>query len=130
MHYTIAQSLQNIEDATDGAPEPKTPSAATTPNQGETPGVAAVATGSALRYERTLFVLSNAGRILCLSPDQGEEMKALMASGWNHTATIDPALWIKALMEAEPNRASDMMDELNFRPNTEIRREPSHPPKP
>lgn len=77
----------------------------------------AVATGSALRYERTLFVLSNAGRILCLSHDQGEEMKATMASGWKHTATIDPALWIKSLMEAEPDRASDMMDELNFGPN-------------
>ena len=73
---------------------------------------------SALRYERTLFVMSNAGRILCLSHDQGEEMRALMARGWNHTATIDPALWIKALIEAEPDHASDMMDELNFGPNT------------
>ena len=40
-----------------------------------------------------------------------------MARGWNHTATIDPALWIKALIEAEPDHASDMMDELNFGPN-------------
>jgi len=84
-----------------------------TPEVGQSAGLS-VALCSALRYERTLFVLSNAGRILCLSPDQGEEMKAMMASGWKHTATIDPALWIKSLMEAEPDRASDMMDELNF----------------
>lgn len=98
-----------------------TPKTTDTQPAGQVPALAQAA-GSALRYERTLFVISNAGRILCLSHDQGEEMRALMACGWNHTATIDPALWIKALIEAGPDHASDMMDELNFGPNVEDER--------
>ena len=32
---------------------------------------------------------------------------------WTHTATIDPARWIEGLMQATPDDAVKMMDDLN-----------------
>lgn len=46
MNHLIAQSLQNIEDVTDGAPEPKTLSAGATPDQGAAPLVGTGESGS------------------------------------------------------------------------------------
>jgi hypothetical protein len=55
------------------------------------------------------------------SPHVIEQHEILIEEGWLHTATIDPAAWIKALMNGSSENISDMMDELNFGPC------PNHP---
>jgi hypothetical protein len=52
--------------------------------------------------------------IKCLSADEIQETE-LIAAGWKHTATIDPALWIEAMANGKED-PSDMLDELQFLP--------------
>lgn len=40
----------------------------------------------------------------------------MINGGWSHTATIDPARWIEAMANGNTN-PSDMLDELQFKPN-------------
>jgi hypothetical protein len=48
-------------------------------------------------YDRTLFVWSKGGKIRCFSPDETiRRESAMIAAGWVHTATIDPARWIES----------------------------------
>lgn len=67
-------------------------------------------------FGRLLFVYARAGQVQCYSADEirGKET-SLLEYGWKHTATIDPARWIEALVNngGEP---SDMLDELQFCP--------------
>ena len=62
-----------------------------------------------------LFIYALNGVIKCLSAEEIQEAK-LLAAGWKHTATIDPARWIEEMANGyqEP---SDMLDELQFIPN-------------
>jgi hypothetical protein len=39
----------------------------------------------------------------------------LLAAGWKHTATIDPARWIEAMANGH-QEPSDMLDEIQFMP--------------
>lgn len=68
-------------------------------------------------YNRILFVYSKDSRIICLSPGETTRGVELKSSGWRHTMTIDPALWLAAFMESDAATQSDMMDELNFGPS-------------
>jgi len=67
-----------------------------------------------IKLNRILYVYALNGVIKCLSADEIQETE-LLAAGWKHTATIDPALWIEAMANGgqEP---SDMLDELQFSP--------------
>ena len=67
-----------------------------------------------------LFVYAKSGRVKCLpfGNSLGKMRKIereLLADGWKHTATLDPAAWIEHLMN-DGLDPSDVMDELNFGP--------------
>lgn len=40
----------------------------------------------------------------------------LQKNGWTHLATIDPSLWIEALLQHKPQDALDMIQSLRTRP--------------
>jgi hypothetical protein len=61
-----------------------------------------------------LFVVAKDGEIVCLPVTELGALHDLVSKGWKHTATIEPASWIESIMSASPEKASDMMDELNF----------------
>ena len=67
-----------------------------------------------VKLNRMLFVYALNGVIKCLSADEIQETE-LVAAGWKHTATIDPALWIEAMANGRED-PSDMLDELQFLP--------------
>lgn len=71
---------------------------------------------SGVLFGRLLFVYARDGQVQCYSADEirGKE-SSLLEYGWKHTATIDPARWIEAMVNngGEP---SDMLDELQFCP--------------
>lgn len=60
------------------------------------------------RIDRILFVYAKNNQLRCLTADEarGRELD-LLAEGWHHTATIDPAKWIESL----PN--SDILERVN-----------------
>ena len=71
-----------------------------------------------------LFVYARSGRVKCVpfvgSPNYLPSFhrkieRELLADGWKHTATLDPAAWIEHLMN-DGLDPSDVMDELNFGP--------------
>jgi hypothetical protein len=66
------------------------------------------------KIDQILFIYALNGRIKCLFPDEIQETK-LLAAGWKHTATIDPAQWIEAMANGHDD-PSDMIDELQFLP--------------
>ena len=68
-----------------------------------------------IKLDRMLFIYALNGVIKCLSAEEIQEAE-LLAAGWKHTATIDPARWIEEMANGyqEP---SDMLDELQFIPN-------------
>lgn len=71
-----------------------------------------------------LRIYSKHGQIIALPTDTQDanlEHACLIDEDWLHTATIDPAKWIEALMNGNSDNVSDMMDELNFGPT------PNHP---
>lgn len=81
-----------------------------------TPETQASGTDPAVVFGRVLFVYAKDGRIRCYSGDEIRPIeKQVMADGWTHTATVDPARWIEA-MANENHEPSDMMDELQFLP--------------
>ena len=45
-----------------------------------------------------LFIYAKDGVIRCLNNQQSIDMKPLIEGQWKHTATIDPAKWIEALV--------------------------------
>jgi len=60
-----------------------------------------------------IFVFSKNNEVRCLTLN--EEMvggHALRSSGWNHTLTIDPRLWLSALAMHQDSDALDMIKEL------------------
>ena len=62
----------------------------------------------------TLFVYAKDGRIHCLHTEEARsQTEALLATGWTHTATINPARWIEHLCN-DGGDSCDMMDELQF----------------
>jgi hypothetical protein len=67
-----------------------------------------------IKLNRMLSVYALNGVIKCLSADEIQETE-LIAAGWKHTATIDPALWIEAMANGKED-PSDMLDELQFLP--------------
>ena len=67
-----------------------------------------------VKLNRMLFIYALDGVIKCLSADEIQETE-LIAAGWKHTATIDPALWIEAMANGKED-PSDMLDELQFSP--------------
>jgi hypothetical protein len=68
-----------------------------------------------IKLDRMLFIYALNGVIKCLSAQEIQEAE-LLAAGWKHTATIDPARWIEEMANGyqEP---SDMLDEIQFIPN-------------
>jgi len=66
------------------------------------------------KIDQILFIYALNGRIKCLSVEEIEE-PLLLAEGWKHTATIDPARWIEAMANGNDD-PSDMLDELQFSP--------------
>ena len=67
-----------------------------------------------IKLNRMLFIYALNGVIKCLSADEIQETE-LIAAGWKHTATIDPALWIQHMANGNDD-PSDMLDELQFSP--------------
>jgi hypothetical protein len=67
-----------------------------------------------IKLNRLLYIYGINGLIKCLSADEIQETE-LIAAGWKHTATIDPALWIEAMANGKED-PSDMLDELQFSP--------------
>jgi hypothetical protein len=67
-----------------------------------------------IKLDRMLFIYALEGKIMCLSAEEIEDAE-LLAAGWKHTATIDPARWIEEMANGyeEP---SDMLDEIQFIP--------------
>lgn len=67
-------------------------------------------------FGRLLFIYALNGVVKCYSPDEiRNEESLLLAAGWKHTATIDPARWIEAMTNGY-NEPSDMLDQLQFCP--------------
>ena len=67
-----------------------------------------------IKLNRMLFIYALEGVIKCLSAEEIQEAE-LLAAGWKHTATIDPARWIEAIANGH-QEPSDMLDELQFMP--------------
>lgn len=65
------------------------------------------------RIDQILFIYALDGVIKCLSAEEIQE-EELLAAGWKHTATIDPARWIEAMANGH-QEPSDMLDELQNR---------------
>lgn len=66
-----------------------------------------------LEINRILFVYARNGEIKCINYNQSVQYAYQMhREGWNHTATIDPALWIEALANGEKT-ADSMRDFVN-----------------
>ena len=57
-----------------------------------------------------LFIYAKEGVIRCLTMQQSIDMKPLIEGQWKHTATIDPAKWIEALVNN--GKATEMINEL------------------
>ena len=68
-----------------------------------------------IKLDRMLFIYALNGKIKCLSAEEIQEDE-LLAAGWKHTATIDPARWIEEMANGH-NEPSDMLDEIQFAPN-------------
>ena len=69
-----------------------------------------------IKLDRVLFIYALDGVIKCLSAEEISESKSMMlAAGWKHTATIDPARWIEEMANGH-NEPSDMLDEIQFSP--------------
>jgi hypothetical protein len=63
-----------------------------------------------------LFIYSLNGVVKCLSAEEIRPVESMMlAAGWKHTATIDPARWIEHMANGNDD-PSDMLDELQFSP--------------
>jgi len=75
--------------------------------------------GSSALSGRILFVWAKDSRIACFSSDEirGKE-DTMKRDGWAHTATIDPARWIEHMANGDDD-PSDMLEELQFLPNTQ-----------
>ena len=67
-----------------------------------------------IKLNRMLFIYSLNGVVKCLSALENQEAE-LLAAGWKHTATIDPARWIEAMANGH-QEPSDMLDEIQFTP--------------
>lgn len=71
-----------------------------------------------MRLNCVLFVFARDREIKCLSPDKARDnQKQMIADGWKHTSTIDPARWIEALInhpEGLDEESNRLMDELQF----------------
>lgn len=67
-----------------------------------------------VNLNRILFIYALDSVIKCLSVEEIQEDK-LLAAGWKHTATIDPARWIEEMVNGH-QEPSDMLDELQFTP--------------
>lgn len=67
-----------------------------------------------MQINEILFIYAKDGKVKCLTVDEvrGKEIQMGM-DGWVHTATINPAKWIEAMVNGyrEP---SDMLDEIQF----------------
>ena len=73
-----------------------------------------------IKLDRVLFIYALEGVIKCLSAEEIPESKSMMlAAGWKHTATIDPARWIEEMANGH-NEPSDMLDEIQFSPQNAI----------
>jgi hypothetical protein len=68
-----------------------------------------------IKLNRMLFIYAFNGAIKCLSAEEIQEAE-LLAAGWKHTATIDPARWIEAMANGH-QEPSDMLDEIQFMPS-------------
>ena len=68
-----------------------------------------------IKLDRMLFIYALNGVIKCLSAEEIQEAE-LLAAGWKHTATIDPARWIEEMANGHES-PSDMLDEIQFAPN-------------
>ena len=67
-----------------------------------------------IKLDRILFIYVLDGVIKCLSAEEIQEAE-LLAAGWKHTATIDPARWIEEMVNGH-QEPSDMLDEIQFTP--------------
>ena len=71
-----------------------------------------------IKLDRILFIYALEGVIKCLSAQEVPESESMMlAAGWKHTATIDPARWIEEMANGH-QEPSDMVDEIQFKPNS------------
>lgn len=69
-----------------------------------------------IKLDRMLFIYALNGVIKCLSAKEiADSERMMLAAGWKHTATIDPARWIEAMANGH-NEPSDMLDEIQFSP--------------
>lgn len=68
-----------------------------------------------IKLNRMLFIYALEGAIKCLSAEEIQE-EELLADGWKHTATIDPARWIEEMANGH-QEPTDMLDEIQFMPS-------------
>ena len=61
-----------------------------------------------------LIIYAKDGEVRCLTMQQSIDMQPLIEPHWKHTATIDPAKWIEALVRN--GNATEMINELKGGP--------------
>ena len=71
-------------------------------------------TENQLLLHATVFVYAKDGTVKCLYTEDARNLEPiLIATGWHHTATLNPARWIESLCNDDTD-PSDMLDELQF----------------
>jgi len=67
-------------------------------------------------FNRLVFVYANLTEYRVMNLDtELREGPVLRADGWTHSATLDPARWIEALLKANGSEERKMIDELKGR---------------
>lgn len=66
-----------------------------------------------------LRVYSKEGNVKVLSTDSLHDHVVMIEDGWEHTATINPILWIESLCNGSSSNIDDMVDELHLGPPKE-----------
>jgi hypothetical protein len=69
------------------------------------------------KIDRLLFIYCKDGKAAVLNADKAVHDSIILGNNWKHTATIDPELWIEALLNE--GRAEEMIDDLKGEHQTE-----------
>jgi ABC-type Zn2+ transport system substrate-binding protein/surface adhesin len=69
------------------------------------------------KIDRLLFIYCKDGKSAVLDADEAQHDHLMISNGWKHTATIDPHLWVAAVLNE--GRAEEMIAELKGEEPTE-----------
>jgi hypothetical protein len=62
------------------------------------------------KEDRLLFIYTKWGRFIVLGSEEARHVGIVLGHKWKHTATIDPELWIEALLNE--GRVEEMIADL------------------